>query len=132
MKKIAKCLFVLVVLNLTLISCTNYGKEQTYNGVQLFHTTSVSDSEADKLGNYLIQSEFADGEYKTVQLNKTGGTYEFRMVVKKGVEQDQEYCNIAKAYAAEMSSTIFNGSQVDIHFCDESLNTLRVIPMNIN
>ena len=113
-----------------LSGCSDHGKEKTFNGVQLFHTSDITDSEATKLGNYLVKSGFADGVPKTVQLNKSGDTYEFRMVVKKGIEQDQEYCNLGKLMAAELSSELFNGKSVDVHFCDENLETLKVLPMS--
>lgn len=129
MKKVKTIFGILLISSLFFNSCTNYGKEKEFNGVQLFYTSSITESEVNSLGNYLIESEFADGEYKTVQINKSGNTYEFRMVVKKGIEQDQEYCNLGKLMAAEISSEVFNGKQVDLHFCDENLETLRVLPM---
>ena len=51
------------------------------------------------------------------------------MVVKTGIEQDPEYTEMGKLMAAEISSAVFNGDLVDVHFCDENLNTLRVLPM---
>ena len=122
----------IVIVSVILSSCTNYGEEKNFNGVQLFYTSTITDTEANLLGNYLVESEFADGEPKTVQLNKSGNTYEFRMVVKKGIEQDQEYTEIGKLMAAEISSEVFNGKRVDVHFCDENLRTLRVMPMSTN
>jgi hypothetical protein len=85
--------------------------------------------EVNKLGEYLVDSGFADGETKSVQLNKSGKTYEFRMVVKKGIEQDQEYKNLGKMLGAEISADVFGGAQVDTHFCDENFKTLIVLPM---
>ena len=123
---------VALFTSIILSSCTNNGKEKEFNGVQLFYTSSITESEANSLGNYLVKSEFADGEQKTVQLNKSGNTYEFRMVVKTGIEQDQEYCDLGKLMAAEISSEVFNGKQVDTHFCDENLKTLKVLPMTSN
>ena len=131
MKKIT-AIFGIILMSTLFSSCSDNGKEKEFNGVQLFYTSSISDSEATSLGNYLIKSEFADGEYKTVQINKSGNTYEFKMVVKKGIEQDQEYCNLGKLMAAEISSEVFNGMQVDVHFCDEKLETLKVLPMSSN
>jgi hypothetical protein len=32
--------------------------------------------------------------------------------------------------AAEISTNVFNGKQVDVHYCDENLTTLRVLPMS--
>lgn len=78
-----------------------------------------------------MEIEFADGSEKTVQINKSNNTYEFRLVVKKGIEQDQEYIDMFKVFAADLSTDVFNGEQVDVHLCDEYLNTLRVTPMSI-
>ncbi|MDR1380188.1 MAG: hypothetical protein LBJ47_01770 [Tannerella sp.] len=118
-------LFVLLLVS----SCNDYGTEKNFNGTQLFYTSAVTERDADKLGAYFIDMGFADGDEKTVQLNKTGKTYEVRMVVKKGIEQDQEYKDNAKLLAAEISESVFDGANVDIHFCDEELNTLIVLPM---
>ncbi|MFD3407587.1 hypothetical protein SKC37_02870 [Aquirufa sp. HETE-83D] len=132
MKKLITILASILFTSLTLVSCDSGDKEKNFNGVQLFYTSAVTEAEADSLGSFLISSEFADGGEKTVQLNKSGTTYEFRMVVKKGIEQDQEYTELGKALASEISAGVFNGQQVDVHYCDENLNTLRVLPMSTN
>ncbi len=131
MKKIMAIFATMFITAVILSSCSNYGKEKNFKGVQLFYTSTITETEADLLGNYLIKSGFANGEV-TVQINKNGNKYEFRMVVKKGMEQDQEYIDVGKLYAAELSSNVFNGEQVDIHLCDENLKTLRVLPMDKN
>jgi hypothetical protein len=114
--------FVLFALSLILFSCSgnNLGKMKVFNKTELYY----------KLGAYLISSEFADGNRKTVQINKEGNTYEFRMVVKKGIDQDQEYKQLGKQMAAEISDEVFDGKQVDVHYCDENMNTLTVMPMS--
>lgn len=112
-----------------LFSCASNGKEKTFNGTQLFYTDQITDQQADALGNYLVSSEFADGEYKTVQITKEGNTYQFRMVVKIGIDSDPLFMNIARGYGVEISNTVFNGAQLEVHFCDDDLKTLRVIPM---
>ena len=121
--------FFTVLIILPIIGCSNYGKEKTFNGTQLFYTSSVTENEVNRLGQYLIDEGFADGDYKSVQLNKTGNTYEFRMVVKKGLENDQQYREIFRYFTAELSEYVFNGANVDIHLCDDSLKTLTVVPM---
>lgn len=132
MNKIITTFSMVFIASVILTSCNNYGNEKNFNGVQLFYTSTITEAEANSLGDYLIKSEFADGETKTVQLNKSGNTYEFRMVVKKGIEQDQEYTELGKVLAAEISTEVFNGKQVDVHFCDEKLTTLKVLPMSRN
>jgi len=106
---------------------SSYGTELTFNGGQLFYTNSMTEAEATRLGQYLVDNGFFDGNPKTVQINKSGNTYEFRMVVKKGIEQDESMIQAAKIFAAELSENVFNGAPVDIHFCDERLKTIRVI-----
>ena len=130
MNKIITTFSMMFIASVILTSCNNYGNEKNFNGVQLFYTSTITEAEANSLGNYLIKSEFADGGTKTVQLNKSGNTYEFRMVVKKGIEQDQEYTELGKLMAAEISTEVFNGKQVDVHYCDENLTTLKVLPMS--
>jgi hypothetical protein len=120
-----------ILLGLLFVSsCSNYGKEKRFNGTQIFYTSAVSENDVDKLITYLVNSEFIDGGEKTVQLNKSGNTYEFRMVVKKGIEQDQEYKDLGKIMGAEISQNVFEGQNVDVHFCDDKLKTLVVLPMS--
>lgn len=132
MKKLKLFLVVTMVFFVILTGCSNFGTEKEFNGVQLFYTSSITEAEANSLGNYLIKSEFADGNEKTVQINKTGNTYEFRMVVKEGVDKDEENIELAKIIAAQFSADVFNGSPVEVHYCDNKLNTLKVIPMESN
>ena len=108
----------------------DYGTEKSFDGVQLWYTSIITEKEADAMGNYLIESGFSDGMEKTVQLNKSGNTYEFRMVVKTGIEQDQEYAELGKLLATEISTFVFNREPVDVHFCDENFKTLRVLLMS--
>ncbi len=125
-----KIVYPLLALYITLlVGCNTNGKEKTFNGVQLFYTSVITEAEADRLGAFLIDSEFANGEDKTVQITKNGNTYAFRMVVKKGIENDHEYAQIFKQVAAEISKNVFDDAPVDLHACDEYLNTLRVYIM---
>lgn len=123
---------IVITLFLFVIACTmgciqNYGKKLLFNGGELYYTPNVTLSEASKLGQYLVTEEFFDGNPKTVQLNKTGNTYEFRMVVKKGLENDQDVLLGVKILSAALSENVFQGNQVDIHLCDEYLDTIRVV-----
>ncbi len=118
---------IILFFAILLTNCDNYGTMLEFNGGELYYTSSVSDREAYKLGEYLVDAEFFDGEGKTVQINKTGNTYEFRMVVKTGIEKDEEFIQLFKLFCVELSENVFNGDSVDIHLCDEYLKTLRVV-----
>jgi len=113
---------------LVLSGCDNsYGSLLEFNGGELYYTSAVSRDDANKLGEYLLSEEFFDGNKKTVQINKEGNTYEFRMVIKKGIENDPEFIAVFRRFARELSDNVFEGSPVDIHLCDERLKTLRVV-----
>ncbi|MEA3267318.1 MAG: hypothetical protein U9P42_10315 [Candidatus Fermentibacteria bacterium] len=103
------------------------GKLIEFNGGQLYYTTSVTAEEADRLGEFLIESGFYDGERKTVQLTKPGEVYEFRMAVREGVELDQNYVGSAVFFVYDLSENVFEGNPVAIHFCDTRMNTLLEI-----
>ena len=49
------------------------------------------------------------------------------MVFKKGIEKDEEFIQVFKNLSAVLSEDVFDGYSVDIHLCDEYLNTLRVV-----
>lgn len=120
----------LVILGLALAfplfqGCNNFGKEKDYNGVQLYHTPSVSDAEADKLGNYLVSQKFADGTTKTVQITKSGKTYQFRFVLKDEGAKDPNLAATLQSLAGFLSSDVFNGAPVEVDACDEYLNTKK-------
>ena len=48
-------------------------------------------------------------------------------MIKKGIEQDESMILLAKMLAIELSENVFNNAPVDIHLCDEHLETIRVI-----
>jgi hypothetical protein len=112
---------------ITLVDEIKLGKELTFNGGHLYYKPPVTEAEAQHLGRCLVDQKFFDGEDRAVQIQKTGSTYEFHMIIKKGLEHDDEFVQVAKAMALELSQNVFDGAQVDIHFCDDHLNTIRVI-----
>ena len=122
----SKKIFMFLII-LFFISCDTYGELLNFNGGELYYTSNITSYEAHQLGNYCVQEGFFDGNLKTVQLDKNGNTYEFRMVIKKGLENDPEILDLMKIWAYSLSQDVFNGSQVDIHLCDEYLKTLRVV-----
>ena len=123
---IKRALFILIIP--VLISCgQGYGKLIKYGSDELYYTSSVSAAQASILGEYLLEYEFFTNQGVAVQLNKVGGTYEFRMIIKEGLENDQDFIEIAKLMSAELSYDVFDDAQVDIHLCDEYFNTLRVV-----
>ncbi|CAG5078934.1 hypothetical protein [Parvicella tangerina] len=129
MKTTLKSLLLIALLAITLSGCQNYGTEKEFNGVQLFYTENVTEDEADKLGEFMIEAGFADGGEKSVQLEKKGDTYQFRMVVKEGFEEKEEFILLAKQFAQELSVNVFENAPVEVHLCSDRLETLKVVEM---
>lgn len=124
--------FIFILLIFTaLTSCNNYGKKLDYKGGELYYTDKVTVDEAKNLGTYLVEQKFfdeANAAQVSVQLNKENDTYQFRMVVKDGVEKDESYATTFKILAGEISDKVFKGAKLDFHLCDKELKTLKVIP----
>ena len=83
-----KIITTLLISLIVLTSCSNNGKEKNIKGIQLLYTNTISDKEADDFAEYLKNSEIANGEEKTIQLDKTGNTYKVRMVVKEEIKDE--------------------------------------------
>lgn len=127
-KKTVSIFILAFMLTIVLTACGSFGEKLTYGEFELYYTDKVTKAEADKLMDYLLEQEFTDGENPaTVQLNKSGSTYEFRMVVKKGLDTDPDFVEIASYWGAELSEQLFNDQAVDVHLCDDRLETLRVV-----
>jgi hypothetical protein len=109
------------------VAHSQYGVKLVFSGGELYYTQPVTRSEAEKLGQYLVQAKFFDGTPKTAQINKSGQTYQFRYVVMKGYDQKKEYIDLVKQFSAELSGGVFHNAPVDIHLCDSYLKTRRVV-----
>jgi hypothetical protein len=101
-------------------------EKQVFNEFEIYYSDQSLGSIVTQLGNYLVQSGFTQGQQMVSKLIINDEQYEFHYMVKKGMDQDPEYIQIAKNFAAAMSKDVFGGVPVDIHLCDDSLNTLRV------
>ena len=125
--KIIPILFLLAIL---VTSCNGYGTKLEYQKTEVYYTSKVDKKDAQKLGDFLISSEFADGNRKSIQLTKdeTTGNYVFRMVTSKEAIESDYYETIFKLFSKQISDSVFNKAPVDFHICDNTFNTLKVIP----
>lgn len=110
----------------------DWGQKLIFKGMELYYTPAITFDEANRVGWYLVEEwgQALDGSRKTVQLNKTAPTYEFRMVTKPGLENDQVFLRDASLAARELSDKIFGGSPVEVHLCDPYLRTILIVPMS--
>jgi hypothetical protein len=128
MKKIV-ILFSLVAVVASFTACNNYGTKKMFDSTELYYTKDITDAQADEIGKYLKDEGFTEGETKTVQIAKSGDTYQFRMVVKEDYDKKEDFESIAAAFAYNLSKDILNDANVEVHFCDDKLKTLKVVKM---
>jgi hypothetical protein len=106
-----------------------YGKEIKLNsGSQLFYTSAVTEAEARKLADYLNEDSSNNSNRVSYQLNKNGTVYQVRMVVKDGMSQNELYAAVAAVWGQKISEQVFERAPVEVHLCDTSFKTLRVVP----
>jgi hypothetical protein len=120
--------FLVVAVLLAIgLACSGHGTKLDYNGGELYYTANVTEADAKKLGDYLVKEQFFSGKKVTVQLDKSGATYQVRMVIIPEKQNDAAYHEILKAFAGQVSASVFNNAATEIHVCDDSLKTLKVI-----
>lgn len=96
-------------------------------GSPLRWSAPVTEAEAVRLGRYLeTQGPERNAAYG-LEIRRSGATYEYRMAVKTGLDKDETYVRLVKQFARQLSRDVFGGQPVDIHLCDESMKTIRVV-----
>ncbi len=123
--------FSIVLVTIVLLFTTgcflSWGKRLEFNEGDLYFKESVSQEEAVRLGEYLVESGFFNGDEKTVQLRKNGVVYEVRIVIQDEFIDDSDFERLARNFSLELSNYVFNNQEVHIHFCDKGLETVHVI-----
>lgn len=105
-------------------------KRLPYGQSEVWYLDPVTPAQAQNLLDYLVTTmplDKSSNDGKSFHISRLGDTYEFRVMIKKGLETDQETIDQMKLISAEMSQNVFSGAEVDIHLCDENMNTLRVV-----
>lgn len=105
-----------------------YGQKLDFNWGEIYYSRHVEETEAKTLGDFLVEEGFFDGTPKSVQIAKFENTYQFRMVIKPGLEYKPEVADLANVFATVLSSTVFKGKPVEVHITDNAFRTLRVFP----
>jgi len=126
-KNFITTILVLTVLLAVGLGCSSYGTKLDFNGGELYYTDNVTEADAKKLGEYLVKEGFFSGKKITVQLDKAGATYQFRMVVMPEKQSDEATLEIMKTFAGQISEDVFGGAPTELHICDEQLKTLKVL-----
>lgn len=109
-------------------SDNNLGTCLTFNRGQLFYKAPVSETEAKRLGLYLVENKFFNGEPKSVQITKTNEKYVFRMVLKKGFQPSAFMKESARVFGSQVSQVVFQSAPVEVQVCDDRFKTISILP----
>lgn len=125
MKKMKLVLMLLTTLGL-FIACSGYGEKVVFDGTEVYYKAPVTQEMANRVGEFLVNSEFTDGTTKSIQLTKED-TYNFRMVTQEQYFEDTSMDISFKALSFLLSKEVFDGAPVTFQVCDELFNTKRTI-----
>ena len=107
--------------------CTNYGEKMEFNKGEVYYTEGVDESDVKKLGEYLVESEFFDGNEKSVQLQKNGDRYVFRVVMNEEYLGKEETTQTFEIIGLLLSTELFNDAPVDVELTDAYFETQETI-----
>jgi len=99
---------------------------QLRDGGHLFYKAPVSAGEAARLGTYLKGLGFAGGP---IELRKEAGTYVLRMMVRRGIEQDQDVLLSLQRLIFEVSRQAFPGATVRVDLCDSLFTAFEQVEL---
>ncbi len=127
MKKLS---ILLIVFSIVFISCNDYGKKVMIGEKNEVYYKGVDETEAKKLGNYLVEQEYFDtSSTKTIQLIKENDEYIVRFVVdEKIVNKDKAmYIKNFKVFQQMISMQVFGGKKTKIILADTKLKDIEEI-----
>ena len=104
-------------------------KAQTFNQTQIDYNQTITESDVQRLGEYLIQSRFTDGTPKNIKIKKKGQTYSFKMVIRDELELTPKLTRRFGIFAYNLSNDVFNQAPVEIELCNAFFVPTKTIPM---
>jgi len=131
-----RVLTLLVLVTLFSASCVNnidYGKKIEKGEGILYYKDNVTDEEAMRLVDYLYNEGIFSIKKKSnikkikMQLSKPDNIYILKFIVREDRLEDDEYSDITTVFLNELSDNVFKSKDLEIHFCDNKFNTLKII-----
>lgn len=122
--------FIIITIGILLLAgCSqSFGETIQKDLFTLHYTEAVTKGEAQKLFDYLIENKIVDGKNSAdIQLTKKDSTYIMNFIVKTGLDRDEDIVYSMSLLGADISEQLFDGASFDIHLCDSSFKTLRVV-----
>ncbi|WBW97086.1 hypothetical protein [Oceanirhabdus sp. W0125-5] len=104
----------------------------TIHGDEVYYTERVEKEEAEKLANYLSDTEFLmeDDISVAVKIDKSTEGYIFSFIIDEQYLEDEEIIQSVQELADYLSIDVFNGEKVEVEMCNEVFKPMKVISSN--
>jgi hypothetical protein len=111
---------------------TGFGAKVQQGAIEVFYTAPVTRGEGERLATHLNKRWQGVGNRASVQLQKSGVAYQFRMVVRKEFQGNPAMLAELDVEGAVISREVLAGAPVEVHVCDEYFKTLSIRPPRAN
>jgi len=116
---------VFALICVSSIGCgPDFGEKLVIQETEVYYKGGVTQADAQRLGDKLVEMKFVDGKRKSVQLLKRDEVWEFRMAV--GNSDAEGLKDQVKIYCLELSSA-FDGEPVEVHICNAKLESKSIV-----
>ncbi len=120
---------VMVVVLFTLLKGPDSDSHKKLNLKRgdVYYTSTVTQEEAEKLGRYLVRTDFFAREPHSILYNKNGNINEFKINVKDSAVMKPIDPDVCRQITRDLSQDVFGGAPVNVHLTDSEFNTVWVI-----
>ncbi len=94
---------------------------------ELYYQPNIDKDKAQKFMDYLKKSGFLTGDGKIVMIRTQEGIFNFLYPVETGYHNDQEYLQVVKQFADQISKEFLNGDKIIIYLTDYYFDELRAV-----
>lgn len=121
------CIAMLTALGCGSLLGTGYGPKVESGSVEVFYVDGATQAEATSLAAYLNKDLQAGVSKRSVQLKKSGDTYQLRVVIQTALQNDDKTKTAMQILGSGVSQEVLKGAPVEVHICDEKLKTISVL-----
>jgi hypothetical protein len=97
------------------------------NHGEVYYSPRVSFEEAMRCANYMVRVGVFDGNPRTMQLSRSNGEYELKMVASPQFLKHRAARQQAMTFARRVCDELFLGEPVAVHLADDELQTMEVL-----
>ncbi len=123
-------LILISIVGLLIIGCSSHGKVKEFDGLEIFYHNDADIAEVTKLGEYLTSVKFTNGDQKSLQFLRTDTTITVKMIVDSKILTNDSILLLLKDFRKDLNSSIYTGTQFELHLCDKYFETKKVLNSN--